>query len=72
MGERGFIKYISLQTQIEAAQSEHDELIVARKSVENKVIRLRPSTLDSDLLEERARYVLGYVRSDETLITNVN
>ena len=39
-----------------------------RLALENKVERLGADYLDLDLLDERARAVLGYVRRDELII----
>ncbi len=39
-----------------------------RRALENKVRRLSADYLDLDLLDERARAVLGYVRRDELVI----
>ncbi|MEM1344941.1 MAG: septum formation initiator family protein [Pseudomonadota bacterium] len=42
-----------------------------RARVENKVRRLTRAYLDLDLLDERARTVLGYVRTDDVVIEPV-
>ena len=39
-----------------------------RRTLENKVERLGTDYLDLELLDERARAVLGYVRVDEVVI----
>lgn len=39
-----------------------------RRQLENLVTRLGPDYLDLELLDERARAVLGYVRVDEVVI----
>lgn len=39
-----------------------------RERLQNLVRRIRPDYLDLDLLDERARAVLGYVRQDELVI----
>ena len=39
-----------------------------RMQVENRVRRLSDRFLDLDLLDERARIVLGYVRADEIIV----
>jgi cell division protein FtsB len=39
-----------------------------RRALENLVDRIRDENLDLDLLDERARAVLGYVRQDELVI----
>lgn len=68
MGDRGFIKYMSLQSQISHLSQNYDTLNSERVSIEDNVIRLRPQTLDKDLLEERVRYVLGYSYNNEKMI----
>ena len=39
-----------------------------RQKLEQRVVMLRPGSLDRDLLEERARVMLGYVSPDEIMI----
>ncbi len=34
----------------------------------DKVVKLRPETLDADLLKERARTMLGYVEENEIIV----
>jgi cell division protein FtsB len=41
---------------------------VMEKSLEAKVVKLRPDTLDPDFLEERARIMLGYMKEDEIMV----
>lgn len=43
-------------------------LTAERGAIENKVSRLRAGYLDLDLLDERARAVLGYSRPDEIIV----
>jgi cell division protein FtsB len=50
-----------LQTDLAAIRDE-------RRALENKVRRLGTDYLDLELLDERARAVLGYVRRDELVI----
>ena len=56
-----FQKYQMLQKQLNL-------LKVKRKELENLTKRLSESYLDLDLLDERARFILGYAREDEILI----
>ncbi len=51
----------TLQTELLGAQRE-------RQVVENRVRRLSDDYLDLDLLDERARKVLGLMRADEIVI----
>jgi len=59
---------MSLKSQIETMSSERDKLAVERESLEQRVSMMRPGSLDRDLLEERARVVLGYKNQNEMII----
>ena len=59
-GNRSYIRLASLESQIETLSDKRDELAAQRTGLEDKVVMLRPGSVDRDLLEERARYVLGY------------
>ncbi len=67
-GERSFMQLMTLSHDTAKLSAEYEQLHAQRLALEDKVVRLRPGTLDRDLLEERARYVLGYVRADERVI----
>ncbi|MEM7526370.1 MAG: septum formation initiator family protein [Pseudomonadota bacterium] len=67
-GERGLralgearAEIAALETELAAAQTE-------RAEIANLVRRLSPDFLDRDLLDERARHVLGMARRDELVI----
>ena len=45
-----------------------EALVAEREHMRNKVRRLSESYLDLDLLDERARAVLGMVRADELIV----
>jgi len=67
-GDFGKFRQMQLNAQKQALQS---ELLVAdaeRSIVENRVRRLSDGYLDLDLLDERARKVLGLMRADEIVI----
>lgn len=49
-------------------QAELDALRAERGEMENRVLRLSDRYLDLDLLDERARAVLGLVRPDELVV----
>ena len=44
------------------------EIRAERRALENKARRLRTDYLDLELLDERARAVLGYLRRDELVV----
>lgn len=51
---------------------QYEDLYAHRSQLEAHVVKLRPSSIDPDLLEERARYVLGYVHPDESVLLGFN
>ena len=67
-GERGLVAYTQLSAQITEARANLAGLEEARRVLEKDVGLLRPSTLDRDMLDERARAMLGLTRRDEVLI----
>ena len=67
-GERGIIKYMALRQEINEAQKIAATYRQQRTSLEEKVKHLSNSSLDLDLLEERARIVLNMAAQDEFII----
>jgi cell division protein FtsB len=67
-GQRSYLELTSLNEQIAQASLQNHELQEQRLALESRVVRLRPGSIDPDLLEERARYMLGYARPDEKVI----
>jgi cell division protein FtsB len=67
-GDRGLLAYFAMSQEIDRAQGTYDELRETREALERRVMRLRPDSLDLDLLEERARAVLDYVREGDLVI----
>ena len=67
-GDRGLLAWLKLNNEIASASAYNETLISERRVLENVTQRLRPESLDADLLEERARIVLGFVRADEIVI----
>ena len=67
-GDRGLLAYFSMTQELERAQTAYDELRESRLGLEHRVSLLRPSSLDLDLLEERARIVLDLVREDDFIV----
>lgn len=72
MGERSALKLMSLEHQIQSAQATLDDLAVQRQAIEHKVVQLRPETLNPDMLEERARVMLGYGYQNEKIMFLAN
>lgn len=67
-GERSLIRLISLNHIIEDHEAQKHIVISERQLLEEKVIAMRPGSVEKDLLEERARVVLGYKAPDEIVI----
>ena len=59
-GERGFLAWRELKRDLVAAQSAETQLAAERTRLERRTALLRAGNLDPDLLEERARLLLGY------------
>lgn len=70
MGERSILRLMTLERSLAKVTAQYEDSNTQRVALEDKVSRLRPGSIDPDLLEERARYVLGFVRDDEQVILN--
>ena len=67
-GDRGLIAWLKLSQQVETAQLQYDETVAKRTEFAHRVRLLQPQNLDPDLLEERARGVLGLAHPDDIII----
>ena len=67
-GDRGLIAFWQLNKQVAQAETTHSILKHRRIELQNRVALLSPYSLNGDMLEERARLMLGYSRSDEIVI----
>lgn len=67
-GGNGYFANKGLQIKLVQAQVKLEEKKEERIALENRVRLLRPDGLDLDLLDERARVVLGFVRPQERVI----
>jgi cell division protein FtsB len=68
-GNSGLHAYILVNERMKILQKEYTTIAAYHDEIENKTQRLRDEPIDLDLLDERARYVLGYVHpSDKVLI----
>jgi len=62
------LRLFSLERQISSIEQEYNTLSNKRSALEEKVVMMRPGSIDRDLLEERARAVLGYRSEDEAVL----
>lgn len=69
-GEMGYFSMKKVETKLNESKKEYDELKQERVGLENRVKRLRPDNLDLDVLDERSRDVLGYVKENEVILIN--
>ena len=67
-GEFGVVRRVQITAEKQALTRERDKLRSEVAGMENLTLRLSDEYLDLDLLDERARNVLGYVRADEIVI----
>ena len=67
-GDRGFLKYLYLQNKVSEAEELNKNYDRQREELEQKVKLLSSSSLDLDLLDERARTVLNMIGDDEFII----
>ncbi len=67
-GQFGLFNRVQVQAEITVLQEQRDTLAAELAAMENRTRRLSDEYLDIDLLDERARAVLGLVRSDDLVI----
>lgn len=67
-GDRGVLKYMSLLDKVAEAEQINQNYDSQRAEWEQKVKLLSSSSLDLDLLDERARSVLNLIGEDEFII----
>jgi len=69
-GDRGLIAWWQLRYDIERAQFTQNEVAAEKAALEHRVALLRPESLDPDMLEERARIMLGVVSPQDLIVPN--
>ncbi|PJF11127.1 septum formation initiator family protein [Pseudorhodobacter sp. MZDSW-24AT] len=67
-GDYGVFRQVQIRAEAEALRIERDRLYEDLDRISNLTARLSDRYLDVDLLDERVRDVLGYVRPDEIVI----
>ena len=67
-GDRGLFAYFRLTHDIAETHAALDQVTAERQALALRVSRLRNDSLDRDLLEERSRAILNYVRPDEIVV----
>lgn len=69
-GERGLLNEQERQRELRDSRAELVRLQAQRAELQARVRGLSPEHLSVDLLEERARVVLGYAHPDDYVIRN--
>lgn len=67
-GEYGLFRQMQLRAETRVLVAERDRLQAELAVMTNLTRRLSDGYLDLDLLDERARDVLGYLRADEIVL----
>lgn len=67
-GERSYWQLSELQSQVGSVEQDLAVLSEQKANIQEKVVMMRPGSINRDLLEERVRSVLGYRSADETVI----
>ena len=67
-GDRGIVAWMQLNQQIRVAESEFATTDAERQEMEQRVALLSNTSLDLDMLEERARVMLNFAHPDDLVI----
>ena len=67
-GDRGLIAWWNLRYEIERADAALADVQSRKAMLEHRVSLLRPESLDRDMLEERARLMLGAVHPLDIIV----
>ena len=67
-GDFGLFKRLQIEAEARALETERDRLAAEVAALRNKTLRLSDGYLDLELLDNRVRDVLGYVRTDEIVL----
>lgn len=67
-GPSGILRRVQIESETEELAKERDRLRDEVSQMQNLTKRLSNEYLDIDLLDERAREVLGLIRADEVII----
>ncbi len=67
-GDRGILAWMQVNQQIKTAEAELTKTDDDREAMEQRVALLSNSSLDLDMLEERARIMLNFSHPDDLVI----
>ncbi len=67
-GDRGVLAWLRLEQELAEARALDAELAAEEARLVQHIALMRPDHLDPDMLEEQARLLLNYGRSDDYLV----
>lgn len=67
-GDRSLVAFFRITDEIKAAKADLAQAKAERQKLEHRVSLLRSESLDPDMLDERARWSLGFVGDREIII----
>jgi cell division protein FtsB len=67
-GDSGVLAQRQVSAQAATLEAQRDALAADLSKLQNLTLRLSDGYLDLDLLDERARAILGYVRAEEIVL----
>ncbi len=68
-GDMGYFALRGVEQKLIEARIKYDSSVAHRMEIENRVKLLRPGSLDLDMLDERARVVIGFARPEDRVIS---
>src|SRR5262245_15814958 len=67
-GDRGVMAWLRIGQQLAESKRNLQTLAAERQEIEHRVALLSPSSIDPDLLDERARLMLNVAEPDDRLV----
>ncbi len=67
-GDRGIMAWLRISQQFAESKGTLARLVGERQEIEHRVALLSPSSIDPDLLDERARLMLNVAEPDDRLV----
>ena len=67
-GDRGIMAWLQISQQLADSKRTLTALAGERQEIEHRVALLSPSSIDADLLDERARLMLNVAEPDDRLV----
>ena len=67
-GDRGLLAWLRLNQQIEATEARLQVATAERERIEHRIDLLGPERLDTDMLDERSRTVLGLAHPNDIVV----